>query len=138
MLSCKFHADDYSVSVPNPWGEVLGTFFFFELLIRIFIMFFLLCLLDFADIIPNLWFWTFRQNASKVYFFESVKTVETRVEKLETHKTPLEQSSLILSIYFSLWPLEYTFQQTPHIAILLYTYTDIYEIIGDKGNFICR
>ena len=138
MLSWKFHADDYSVSVPNPWGEVLGTFFFFELLIRISIMFFLLCMLDFADIISNLWFWTFRQNASKVYFFESVKTVETRVEKLETHKTPLEQSSLILSIYFSLWPLEYTFQQTPHIAILLYTYTDIYEIIGDKGNFICR
>ena len=51
----NFHVDDYSVSVPNPLGEVLGTFFLFEL-IRTLIVFLLFCVLNFADIIPNLWF----------------------------------------------------------------------------------
>ena len=99
----------------------------------------LLCVLNFDAIIPNLWFFEgfIRTPLKFIFFFEICKTVETRVEKVETHKTPLEQSSLILSIYFCSWPLEYSFQQTPHNhAVYIYRY--IYEIIGDKGNFISR
>ena len=55
--------------------------------------------------------------------------------KSKTHKTPLEQSSLILSIYFSSLAFEIKFSTNTHA---LYLYTDICEIIGDKGNFISR
>ena len=62
------------------------------------------------------------------------KRRDTFYRKVGTPKTPLEQSYLILSIYFSFCGLQ-SIVFNKHTCCV---YTDIYEIIGDKGNFICR
>ena len=92
----------------------------------------LLCVLNFDAIIPNLWFFEgfIRTPLKFIFFFEICKTVETRVEKVETHKTPLEQSSLILSIYFFVAFRVYFSTNTTHNHAVVHIYRYIWDHWG--------
>jgi len=86
--------DGDSNAVPNPRGEVLGTFFSFS---NIFMCLYIVMCVHLLSNYPKMWFFKVPVNTYENCFL-ALETIETRFTKVETYKTPLEQSSLILSI----------------------------------------
>ena len=121
------HDDDDSL-YPIPKGSSWHLFFLFhQECVCVF----------FIQIIQNMWFLKVRGYCLRRSNLQ--KNVRTCFKKVETHKTPLEQSSLILSIYFSSWPLEYSFQQTHMLYIYRYMRSlGIKEILSAVSESVCK